>query len=271
MASISISNLQAQDFSESLASGAASADSGGQVDELAKKLANPIADLVSFPIQANYDENYGADDGGSVWRINVQPVIPIQINEDWNVISRTIVPVIDQSGFSDPNQNKSGIGDTVQSLFFSPREKVGDWILGGGPVFLLPTASNDVLGSERWGIGPTGIALKQFGPWTVGGLANHIWSFAGNEDRNTVNATFLQPFINYILPSKTTLYLNSESTYDWNSSTWSAPINFGANQMLKIAGQPLQVGIGGRYWLDSPRNGPEGWGLRINFIMLFPK
>jgi hypothetical protein len=148
---------------------------------------------------------------------------------------------------------------------------VGDWIVGAGPVFLLPTATNDVLGADQWGIGPTGVALKQFGPWTVGGLANHVWSFAGDDDRSSVNATFLQPFINYILPTKTTLYLNSESTFDWNAEQWLAPINFGANQMLKIGNQPLQVGIGGRYWLDSPDSGPEGWGLRLNFIMLFPK
>lgn len=243
----------------------------GQVDDLAKKLANPIADLISFPIQANYDTNYGVNDAGSVWRINIQPVVPIHLNDDWNVVSRTIVPVIDQSGFENDAQNKSGIGDTVQSFFFTPVEKINGWVLGAGPVLLLPTATNDVLGSERWGIGPTAIALNQFGPWTVGGLTNHIWSFAGNDDRNSVNATFIQPFINYILPTKTTLYLNSESTYDWNSGVWSAPINFGANQMLKIGEQPLQVGIGGRYWLDSPTNGPEGWGLRINFIMLFPK
>jgi hypothetical protein len=248
-----------------------SASAQEQVDDLAKKLANPIADLISFPIQANYDQNYGANDEGEVWRINVQPVIPIEINEDWNVVSRTIVPIIDQSGFENDAQNKSGIGDTVQSLFFSPKEKVGDWIVGAGPVFLLPTATNDVLGADQWGIGPTGVALKQFGPWTVGGLANHVWSFAGDDDRSSVNATFLQPFINYILPTKTTLYLNSESTFDWNAEQWLAPINFGANQMLKIGNQPLQVGIGGRYWLDSPDSGPEGWGLRLNFIMLFPK
>lgn len=243
----------------------------GEVDELAKKLANPIADLISFPIQANYDTNYGANDNGEVWRINVQPVIPISLNDDWNVISRTIVPIIDQSGFENDAQNKSGIGDTVQSLFFTPIEKINGWVLGAGPVFLLPTATNDVLGADKWGIGPTGIALNQFGPWTVGALANHIWSFAGDDDRSSVNATFLQPFINYILPTKTTLYLNTESTYDWNAGQWAAPINFGANQMLKIGEQPLQVGIGGRYWLDAPDNGPEGWGLRLNFIMLFPK
>ncbi|WP_018970209.1 hypothetical protein [Rubritalea marina] len=242
-----------------------------EVDELAKKLANPIADLISFPIQANYDSGYGANGNGEVWRINIQPVIPISINENWNVISRTILPVIDQSGFANEARNRSGTGDTVQSLFFSPKDKVGDWVLGAGPVFMLPTASNDYLGSGKWGVGPTAVALKQTGPWTIGGLTNHIASFAGDDDRSSVNATFIQPFINYITPTKTSIYLNTESTYDWQSEQWSAPINLGANQMLNIAGHPLQVGIGARYWLDAPDQGPSGWGLRLNFIMLFPK
>lgn len=242
-----------------------------EVDELAQKLANPIASLISLPIQANYDSGFGLDSQGDTWRINVQPVIPFEINEDWNVISRTIVPIVDQSGFSNAEMNRSGISDTVQSLFFSPKEKVGDWILGAGPVFLLPTASHEVLGGEKWGVGPTAVALKQQGPWTLGGLTNHICSFAGDNDRDSINATFIQPFLTYITPTKTTLYLNSESTYNWQASQWSVPINLGANQMLKIGEQPLQVGIGARYWLDNPDQGAEGWGLRLNFIMLFPK
>jgi len=154
-----------------------SADGGDEAANLARQLANPVAALISVPIQANYDENFGLDDKGSVLRINVQPVIPFSLNDDWNLISRTIVPVIDQNDFPSPGVSEFGVGDTVQSLFFSPKAPTDSgWIWGAGPVLLLPTATDEVLGAEKWGIGPTAVVLKQQGPWTYGALANHIES-----------------------------------------------------------------------------------------------
>jgi len=167
-----------------------------QAAELAKKLSNPLAALISVPMQYNRDEYGGANDGATVSRLNIQPVIPFSLNTDWNVISRTIVPLIDQRDFPAAAMNESGLGDINASLFFSPKSPTaGGWIWGAGPVFLLPTATKDVLGTEKWGIGPTGVALKQTGPWTVGMLANHIWAAAGNDSRRNVSATFLQPFV----------------------------------------------------------------------------
>ncbi|MFK8043284.1 transporter [Congregibacter sp.] len=238
--------------------------------DLAKKLANPIAALISVPIQANYDEGFGIDDG-SVLRVNVQPVIPLELNEDWNLISRTILPILDQSDVPLSGQGESGIGDVVQSLFFSPSEPSDSgWILGAGPVFLMPTATDEALGAEKWGAGPTGIALKQAGPWTYGFLVNHIESFSGSGDQD-VSASFLQPFLTYITPSQTTFALNTESTYDWENEQWSVPINVNVLQLMRVGGQAFQAGIGARYWLDSPRGGPDGWGLRLSFTLLFPK
>ncbi|WOJ92080.1 transporter [Congregibacter variabilis] len=238
--------------------------------DLAKKLANPVAALISVPIQANYDDGFGADDG-SVLRVNVQPVIPISLNKDWNLISRTILPLIDQTDVPSSRQGESGVGDVVQSLFFSPVEaSKSGWILGAGPVFLLPTASDDALGADKWGAGPTGIALKQTGPWTYGVLVNHIESFAGSGDQD-VSATFLQPFLTYITGTQTTFALNTESTYDWGAQQWSTPINLNVAQLLRVGGQMLQVGAGARYWAESPRGGAEGWGLRLNLTLLFPK
>lgn len=239
--------------------------------DLAKKLANPVAALISVPIQANYDDGFGADGDGGVWRVNVQPVIPIALNKDWNLISRTILPLIDQSDVPSLGQGETGVGDVVQSLFFSPVEATeSGWILGAGPVFLLPSASDEALGVDKWGAGPTGIALKQTGPWTYGVLLNHIESFAGSGDQN-VSATFLQPFLTYITGTQTTFALNTESTYDWDAQQWSTPINFNVAQLLRFGGQMLQVGVGARYWAESPRGGPEGWGLRLNLTLLFPK
>ncbi len=247
---------------------------------LAKKLANPLASLISVPFQANYDENIGPDEDGSVWKINIQPVVPISLNERWNLISRTILPVIDQHDVPTDGKGEFGMGDIVQSLFFSPAKPTSRGLIWGvGPVFLLPTATNDALGTEEWGIGPTAVALKQTGHWTYGALVNHIESFAGNGDRidsatgnrTHVSATFVQPFLTYITRTKTTISLNTESTYDWNEEEWTVPINFNVSQMLKVGSQLLQVGGGVRYWADSPDNGPDEWGARLQLTFLFPK
>ena len=240
--------------------------------ELAKKLANPVASLISVPIQANYDENYGPNEDGSIWRINIQPVIPISLNDTWNLISRTILPVIDQDDVPVRGMGESGIGDVLQSLFFSPKAPTPRGLIWGvGPVILLPTASDDALGGEKWGIGPTAVGLRQVGPWTYGALLNHVESFAGDDERSYVSATFIQPFLTYITKTKTTFALNTEATYDWRGEEWSVPINLTAAQLLKIGPQIIQIGGGVRYWADSPDNGPQDWGARIQLTFLFPK
>ncbi len=240
-------------------------------EELAKKLANPVASLISVPIQANYDENIGLNDDGSVWRINIQPVIPFSIGPDWNLITRTIMPIIDQTDIPIRGKGESGLGDVVQSFFFSPKQPVNGWILGAGPVFLWPTATDDGLGAEKWGVGPTAVALKQQGQWTFGMLVNHIESFAGEDDRADVSATFVQPFFTYVTHTKTSLSFTTESTYDWENEEWAVPLIFSVSQMLKIGSQIFQVGGGIRYWADSPDGGPEDWGARIQLTLLFPQ
>jgi hypothetical protein len=136
---------------------------------------------------------------------------------------------------------------------------------------LLPTATEDVLGTEKWGIGPTGVALKQTGPWTVGLLANHIWSVAGDDNRDDISATFLQPFVSYTTKTKTTIGLVTESVYDWKAEQWSVPVILGVQQLFKIGPQIMQLGLFGKYWAESPENGPEGWGFRAQLTFVFPK
>ena len=240
--------------------------------ELAKKLANPIASLVSVPLQYNYDKYGGRNEDASVSTLNIQPVIPFSLGKDWSLITRTIVPLIDKHGFPSNDMNKSGLGDITASQFFSPKSPTaGGWIWGVGPVELLPTATENALGSKQCGIGPTAVVLKQQGGWTVGFLGNHIWSVTGDNDRAYVNATFLEPFVSYTTKTKTTIGLNTESTYDWESKEWSVPVNVQVAQLFKIGPQILQIAVGGRYWATSPDNGPEGWGLRVQLTFLFPQ
>jgi hypothetical protein len=164
---------------------------------------------------------------------------------------------------------QDALSDIVQSFFFSPKEPVGGWILGAGPIFLYPSATDDLLGTEKWGAGPTILLLQQKKGWTYGLLFNHIWSFAGEERRCNVNATFLQPFVSYITKTKTTFALNTESTYNWNDSQWTAPLNLSVSQLLKIGKLPVQLTFGGRYYVEGPKGPPER-GLRTVFTFLFP-
>ncbi|MBB2496520.1 transporter [Aquipseudomonas ullengensis] len=243
--------------------------------ELAKQALNPVAAMYSLPVQYNWDQKMGPSGDGMRSLTNIQPVLPFTLNDDWNLISRTILPVIDQHGLAaNGAADKSGVGDITQSFFFSPRKPTASgWILGAGPALLIPTASDELLGSEQWGLGPTVVALKQSNGWTHGVLANHIWGLEGSpaDDKDKVNQTFMQPFLSYTNATLTTFGVNSESTYNWQSREWSVPVNLTVTQLLKLGGQPLTVQAGPRYWLDSPTDGPQGWGFRVAVTFLFPR
>lgn len=251
-------------------SAAPDAEAGGTGD-LAKKLANPISSLISVPFQSNFDYKIGPRNAGTRYTLNTQPVIPFSLNDDWNLISRTILPFITQDDIFPGAGSQTGLGDMTQSLFFSPKQPTcGGLTWGLGPVFLLATGTDDLLGSDKWGVGPTFVGLKQEGPWTYGMLANHIWSYAGDDDRPDVNSTFLQPFLAYNTKTATTFTVNTESTYNWEGHEWSIPIHFQISQIVKLGNQPISIGGGLRYWADSPDSGPEGLGFRVLVTFLFP-
>jgi len=252
----------------SSAGGGAPADEATQKAELAKKLQNPVADLISVPIQNNWDFGIGPADAMR-YTANIQPVIPVSLSDDWLLITRTILPVIYAESPVAGSSDKWGLGDTLQSFFFSPRKPVGGWMMGAGPVLLYPTASDSALGSGKWGAGPTVVLLHQRGPWTYGLLGNHVWSYAGWGD-NELSATLLQPFASYTTKTFTAFGVSTESTYDWQARQWTVPLNFSVSQLLKIGKQPVQFGIGARYYAETPDGGPD-WGLRFTITFLFPK
>ena len=246
-----------------------------QEAELAKKLQNPVASLISVPIQNNWD--FGIGPAHSMkYTANIQPVVPISISEDWNLIIRTIMPVIYAEAVSGnplappgARESHSGLGDITQSFFLSPKEPVGGWIFGAGPVGYYPTATESELGAGKLGFGPTVVALQQKSGFTYGVLANHIWSVAGWGDQN-VNATFLQPFVSYTTKTYTTFGINTESTYDWQAQQWTVPVNATLQQLMKIGKLPVAFQIGYRYYAEAPNGGPD-WGLRFTVTFLFPK
>lgn len=251
-----------------------SAESDAPADDaesLAQQLSNPVASLISVPFQANMDFGVGLTDSGDRATLNIQPVIPIGITENANLIVRTIMPVVFQTDLRGDNANDFGLGDVVQSFFYSPKKPTAGGIIWGlGPVFLYPTGTSKYTTGDKWGAGPTIVVLKQFGPTTVGVLANHIWSVAGSDTRPDISTTFVQPFISYTTKRATTYGINTESTYDWKSNQWSVPINVTVGQLVRIGKQPVSFTLGGRYYVARPRFGPD-WGVRFVTTLLFPK
>jgi hypothetical protein len=238
--------------------------------DLAKKLNNPVASLTSVPFQFNYDCCFGPERGGRE-TLNIQPVMPFSLGGDWNLIVRTIVPVIHQDRISPQVGSTTGLGDTLQSFFLSPRSTAGGVTWAIGPAFLWPTGS-DEFGSKKWGAGPTALILKQEGGWTYGVLANHIWSYAdaGGRHGTEVNQTFVQPFLSFTNASHTTLGINTESTYNWKTGAWTIPINMTVAHLYRFGSHPVQLTGGVRYDAAHENQGPD-WGLRVVATFLFPK
>lgn len=239
-------------------------------EDLAKQLANPVASLTSVPLQFNYDSKIGPTDDGTRITLNVQPVIPFQLNDKWNLISRTILPIISQQDVIPGAGSQTGLGDTVQTLFFSPRPSPGGLIWGIGPVFLLPTASDDLLGTGKWGVGPSIVVLKQTGHWTFGVLANHIESFAGDGSRANVSSTFVNPFLSRTFEGGWSIGTQLEHTFDNENGQDIGQVSVFFSKVTRIAGQNVSFGVVPRYWYKTSAGSPEGAAIRFSVVLLFP-
>lgn len=237
-------------------------------DALAKQLQNPISSLISVPFQGNFDFGYGSENGNrSV--INIQPVIPLGISEDWNLITRVILPVISQNDLYGPSGNQFGLGDVTMSAFFSPKAPTkGGLIWGVGPVLSIPTATDQLLGSEKFGVGPTAIGLMQVGKITVGLLFNHVWSVAGSDSRADINNSFFQPFLAKNFPGGYAVSLNTELAQNWDAHATTGTINIGGSKVIALGKQRAQVALGPR--IPYGNGNASDWGFRAQFTLLFP-
>lgn len=240
---------------------------------LAKDIQNPVANLISVPLQDNID--LGVDPGDRVRNtLNIQPVIPVTLTERFNLISRIILPVLYQPDLADGSGGTFGLGDTSATFFVAP-SKPGALIWGVGPALLLPTATDEVLGTGKWSIGPSVVALVQPEPWSFGVLANQVWSVFGDDDRGSVNQLLVQYFVTYNLPDGWYVTSAPIITANWEAPSgdqWTVPFGAGAGKLFKAGRLPLNGSLSAYYNAvrpDSP--GAADWQLRVQLAFLFPK
>ena len=237
---------------------------------IAKKLANPIGALISVPFQNNMDLGIG-DYNGSRNTLNFQPIIPFTLTPKYSLITRYIVPVIAQYDITGEGSQQFGISDALVSGWISNAVVKNGFVWGLGGAFLIPTATDDMLGTKKFGVGPTAIALKQAKGWTVGILVNQIWSVAGDADRSDVNQMYMQPFITHNWKSGAGLTVNSETTFNWEANTTTSYINIMAGGLTKFGNQLVQLQAGPRIQVAAPEGAKSPFGVRTAMIFVFPK
>lgn len=251
-----------------LTSVASAQTKGKDVSELASKLTNPVADLISVPFQYNYDANIGANQKGTSNSLVIQPVVPLKLNNNWNYIVR---PVVTLEALSNVNgYSGSGAGPVVVETFFSPRA-ASEFIWGVGPVVSTPSLSGSRFGTEQTGVGVSAVGLWMKAPWTVGLLTYNTWNAGGNSTYGTANNLFYQPFISYVTKDAWTFSLNTQSTFNWDARRAENPMNATISKLVKFGNTPVSFQVGARYYLSSVPGGPSGWGGRASVTFLFPE
>ena len=244
-------------------------------EELAKLAQNPVGNLISVPFQNNTNFNVGPLDGTQNI-LNIQPVIPIEVNKDWNVITRTIFPLIWQPEFVPGQGSTFGLGDVQLSAFLSPAAPgPGGLIWGAGAIVQMPTNTDDVLGNKNWGLGPTAVILKleKGSPWVYGALFNNVWSMTGNKRGGSYNNFLLQPFLNYNFPGGLYLTTSPIVTANWNADSdqrWTVPLGGGIGKIFHLGKLPVNTQIGGYYNVVHPDDAAD-WQLRVQVQFMFPK
>lgn len=239
-------------------------------DDLAKATQNPLASMISLPFQNNTNFGIGPDDDTQNI-LNIQPVWPFSLNEDWNFITRTIIPVISQPGVAPGESRTNGVGDITFTGWVSPKN-TGKWIWGVGGALVLPTATDDALGNDKWSLGPSVVVLTMPGKWVIGSLISNVWSIGGSGEQD-VNFFTWQYFINYNMDNGWYLTSAPIITANWeadSNNTWTVPFGGGVGKIFRIGKQPLNAQVSAYYNVEKPASGAD-WELRLQLQMMFPK
>lgn len=270
--------------STTIAADNSSSTGKADLEKISKELANPVSSIKNLPLRYDYDADIGKTDGER-HTLRIQPIISFPISSEWSVLSRTVIPIINQTNvmpvsttisspsgtYTRDSWTQSGIGDIQESVFFTTKAS-GGIMYGFGPIVSIPS-SDDVFSSERLGMGPTGIFLFETPKWTFGLLANHVWSVAGggvSGDKGYTSMTTAQPFISYNLSAGWSVSFNAESTYDWKSEVLLVPLDLQLGKVLRLFEQTISISVGGKYVLPTDEDVNPEWGARAILTYIIP-
>jgi len=261
---------------------AATSAQADDASDLAAKIQNPIGSVISLPFESNFNFENGTGDDSLQYVLSIQPVLPVGIAENWNLIVRPVVPLISQDEFAQlPNppivtktgERTFGLGDSTLSFFLAPKEMKSGFVWGVGPVFALPTATDSGLGSKKFSLGPTAVGVYKRGPWLLGTLIGQYWSVAGDSDRPDVSTGYIQPFVNYNLPDGWYLTTSPLMTVDWDGESgdkWRVPVGAGAGKVFSIGAQRMNTRLVAYYNAVRPDRTAD-WTLQWTLQFLFPR
>jgi hypothetical protein len=241
-------------------------------EETARVRVNPFSDRISVPFKNDWDFGGGEGENGSAYKVEIEPVIPFSLSQNWSLISRTILPIQAQSNVSGEGESQAGLGDTTQSFFVSPKARLGGWLsVGAGPAFIVPTSTNSTIANDRFSLGPTMALNARAGAFTIGFLAYQVWSVGDNSSQKAVNKAYFQPAVTWISRSGLNFGVNTETECDWleEGTQCSVPVNFTVGHPFRInKGLDIHISGGGRYYAVRTENNPF-WGLRFEVTMIF--
>lgn len=242
-------------------------------EELAKLAQNPVGNLISVPFQDNVNLNYGPLKGTQNV-LNIQPVVPIELSKDWNIITRTILPVLSQPALTTGESRVNGIGDLQFTAFLSPAVP-GEWIWGVGGIVQAPTHSNGALGNDNWGLGPSFVLLHlaKGSPWVYGALVNNLWSVSSSSGSASYNNGLVQPFLNYNFPGGTYLTSSPILTVNWKADSgnqWTVPVGGGIGHIFHFGKLPVNTQLTAYYNAVRPDDAAN-WQIRAQVQFMFPK
>jgi hypothetical protein len=261
----------------------ANSEAQPSLSDINKKLTNPVSDLWSITFQQN---NYRIDLAPGIserWNsnLNFQPVLPIALTDDWNLITRPVITLVNSVPHPDPGvipldiDRTTGFGDSVLLEMFSPSPKIaGDWLFGFGPTFIFPTASSKWTGQQKWQAGPAALVGYLAPKWIAGAFFQQWMSFAGKSSREATSQMNLQPIASYFLPNGWSIGYSGNILANWKASgdeVWTVPVGLSVAKVLKIGKLPLRIGVGGQYMPIRPDLFGQKWNLQITLAPVIPK
>jgi hypothetical protein len=241
-------------------------------EELIQQLANPLAALLSVPVMNSFDFHVGPTREGFRHTLSVQPTLPLSIGENWNVISRTIVPLVYQEDVVPGAGDQYGLGDIVEAVYVASVEPGRNgYVWGVGPIARIPTGADDFLTQDQWQLGPTFAGVKQQDSFTFGVVGTHLWSVEGNPKRPEASLSTVEPFIDFTTGDLWTLSFHLPALYDWNAHEWTLPLTLSVKKLATFQSLPVHLSFGVRYWADGPETGPHDLGFLFGVTFVFPK